>query len=174
MMLDQKIIVPNCHFQNNLNPKIKKLRTMRIVEECEEIPQRKGTFFSISSYGIGGSDVSSILEGYDPVEEPISQDQSPAPYLFVMAAQTSEGVQGRIDQFLEYSEKVKDDARLSYTLGTWNLSHYRYKSFGVGNSFGSAVFSKPVRSSDENTSPIFVFAGQGPQHFHMGRSLYYS
>ena len=101
----------------------------------------------------------------------------PPPYLFLLSALTPAALDARIAQFREalslMSSASLDPYAVSYTLAT--RPHHRHVSYCVASSLtspSSLVFSSPKRLSTSPSPLVWCFAGQGPQHPMMGRTLY--
>ena len=204
-MLKYETLVPNlyCGDGYKLNPAIEFEKYNLRVQSKHEKFNPHGKLFMVSSFGFGGANGCSIIEGYKPhVSIPRSlpdghadglvngtkgmngingngngthqEEESAAPlegpYLFLLSAATPAALDARIKQIQSSDLSAYSQADISYTLATRSL--HRNVSVGVGNDVKSVVFAPPKKVADEATPIIWVFAGQGPQHPDMGRTLY--
>ena len=52
------------------------------------------------------------------------------------------------------------------------MKSYPWRSYAVGESNRNLQFVEPSFVSNKIKEIIFVFSGQGPQHYEMGKNLY--
>ena len=198
VMMQHDTLVPNlyCGEGYKLNPNIEFDKyNMRVQAKHEQFdPHMK--LFMISSFGFGGANGCSILQGYKPrntssVPRPLitngnvdgvngvpdtnghagtQQTDVPAgPYLFMLSAASQPALDARIKQVKELDPAIPQ-YDISYTLASRSL--HRNVSVGVGNTIQTTLFAPPKKLADEANPIVWVFAGQGPQHPEMGRTLY--
>jgi len=112
-----------------------------------------------------------------------SQDPNP-PYLFMVSGMSSAALDARLktvqtkstanskSQIDDYRSEGYSDFDISYTLNATKV--HRHVAVGVGSSIDSAIFAAPRKLFEGTTPPplIWVFAGQGAQHYEMGRRLF--
>ena len=198
-MMKHDTLVPNLYSGEGykLNPSIEFDRyNMRVQSKHEQFdPHQK--LFMVSSFGFGGANGCSILQGYKPrntssIPRPAitstaavdgvngvadtnghagsAQADVPAgPYLFMLSAASQPALDARIKQVKELDPAIPQ-YDISYTLASRSL--HRNVSVGVGATIQTALFAPAKKLADEANPIVWVFAGQGPQHPEMGRTLY--
>jgi acyl transferase domain-containing protein/NADPH:quinone reductase-like Zn-dependent oxidoreductase/SAM-dependent methyltransferase/NAD(P)-dependent dehydrogenase (short-subunit alcohol dehydrogenase family)/acyl carrier protein len=178
LMLDRGTLVPNLHFTEP-NPEIHfekyKLRVQTEVEKFDSTNK----LVAVSSFGFGGSNGCVILEGFGNCALPKISHFSfvlTAPYLFILSAETSKALETRIEQTKQLqviTEPTNGEVLTSRNLSATLIRRqvHRYVSFGVGTTPATTVYCEPKLSSSQEPI-VWVFGGQGPQHYDMGRQLY--
>jgi acyl transferase domain-containing protein len=166
LMVKNKTLVPSIHFKTP-NPKIN--FDNMAVQTKQEIFDPVGKFFGISSFGFGGANVFTILEGVSQAPKEIGW-QLPSPYLFILQGQTENALRERINRVKgELHEKNQHQVMVS--LNNQYQEGYRYSSFAIGPNVGSVEFVDVIRKTA--APPLcMVFSGQGPQNLKMGRGLF--
>ena len=200
VMLQHETLVPNLYAgeQYKLNPAIEFERyNMRVQAQHERFdPHLK--LMMISSFGFGGANGCSIIQGYRPhgsgsVPRPLHSGGAPqlngvsngvehgnghaaadssvpaGPYLFLLSAASQPALDARIKLAKELDPSLPQ-YDVSYTLCSRAL--HRNVSIGVGQDIRSTLFAPAKKLADEVSPIVWVFAGQGPQHPEMGRHLY--
>jgi len=182
--LHYKRLVPNLHFKAG-NPAIQfDEYNMQVQTEVEQFEGKNETML-ISSFGFGGSNSAVILEGYENESKAATATGSSKRLLMVSAA-TPASLEARISEL----KSLPSSLSLDDIAGTlFSRSLHRHYTFAITEALNEktefapfrklvdpAPFSPPTPgfSTSSSASPpiIFVFAGQGPQHPNMGRSLY--
>lgn len=138
------------------------------------IPLRAG----VSSFGIGGTNAHTIIE------EAPDQHHSDAgrPYkLLTISARTPAGIERyvhKLKDFLAAQENI-DCADMSYTfqIGRKPFEYrravaYRDREDLIHILNGGAPQEHVVKTDNKNSSPVFLFPGQGSQYINMGKGLY--
>ena len=98
------------------------------------------------------------------------------PYLFLLSAQTPAALEARISAFnaliSDPSTPPLHPYTVSYTLAT--RVHHRHLSYCVASSLPTQGLQfSPAKRKESSPPPlVWCFAGQGPQHPLMGRTLY--
>lgn len=170
MMLDKGLLVPSINFKNP-NPKIKfEEYNLQVQQQVEEFDP-KGKVFGISSFGFGGANVCTLLEGVEKTKKTNSDWKLPKPYIFLVKAQTETALKDRL-YLLKKEMMEKDQHQVMYTLNTFYQEKYRYLTYGIGENISTAKFYDEIRTSDEKIPICIIFSGQGPQNINMGRTLF--
>ncbi|KAJ3555005.1 hypothetical protein NM688_g2810 [Phlebia brevispora] len=147
----------------------------RVPLEAEPVPCRNPNgrpLVALTSSGVGGVNGSVVLEG--PPKLPKRKNEfwlpdAKTPTLLMAGGLTprSSGAVG--DQLKEIVEKY-DVQNLARVYGRRTRS-MTWRSYAVAN--GNKIrFSAPVLAPRTPPPVVFVFSGQGPQHFDMGRELF--
>lgn len=180
-----KRLVPNLHFTSG-NPAIRfDEYNMQVQTEVEQFEGKNETML-ISSFGFGGSNSAVILEGYENESKTASKETGSGKRLLMVSAATTASLEARISELksLPSSLSLEDVAATLFS-----RSLHRHYSFAITHELNDKTEFAPFRKLMEaapfsaaspilgaSSSPvppiIFVFAGQGPQHPNMGRSLY--
>eukprot|EP01080_Neovahlkampfia_damariscottae_P004960 gene4960-8554_t len=171
MMMQKGLLLPSINFKTP-NPKIKfeeyKLSVQTEVEKFDP----KDKLFAISSFGFGGSNICTLLEGFEQkVERKETWKLQSTPNVYIVKAQSETALKERV-KLMQEKFASEDQHKTMFTLNSSYQDIYRYMSFGLGKNIKEAKFSEPIRTSDDNKPICFVFSGQGPQNINMGRTLY--
>ena len=181
-------IPPSLHFKNP-NPHIdfEKLK-LRVVRKLE--PFSDGTeppIAGVNSFGFGGTNAHAILQA-PPVSavRRISKNGAPKDraHLLALSARSEESLRGLAERYAAF---LSDDSGVSlddicFTAGAHRTRHAFRLCVAAGSRAGmaeklsafAAGESRPGLSSTHDfaaQSPVFVFSGQGPQWWAMGREL---
>ncbi|MFQ5729982.1 MAG: beta-ketoacyl synthase N-terminal-like domain-containing protein, partial [Waddliaceae bacterium] len=124
--LKHNTVSPVANFENP-NPKMElKNSPFKINKTLSEWhPGPKGRIAVISSFGIGGTNAQLVLEEYQKTSSPST---IPSKYFFPLSAKTGDGLQKRIEDFMEFvEENPKCSLRdISYTLLA-GRTHFSYR-----------------------------------------------
>ncbi|OJA18266.1 hypothetical protein AZE42_05820 [Rhizopogon vesiculosus] len=140
---------------------------------CQSINGR--SLISLTSYGIGGANGHCVVEAPPTTDSIASFWQSDAirtPCLLVtggLSPRSTAAVEESL-RTIEASDKLPSIATI---FGRRSRS-MPWRSYAVTSSDSPYRFTEPVLASRTPRSLVFVFAGQGPQHFEMGRELFSS
>lgn len=193
LMLKNRTLVSSLHCEEP-NPDIPFDRfNLRVINELTPLPDEAGKILAgINSFGFGGANAHVVLESFcgepDNVAAPVligsaTAESSPCTYLLPVSADSPEA---RVEylqlfqRFLETNPQVTPQD-LCYSAGI-KKSHLSYRHGIVGNSVEelidglAALLAQPqvqtVKAvNGEARSIIYVFSGQGPQWWGMGRDL---
>ncbi|GJJ14254.1 putative PKS-like protein biosynthetic cluster [Clathrus columnatus] len=179
------IIPPNVNLLNP-NPRIRwedymlNVPTTPVPLRCRS--QTGKSLIALCGSGIGGANGHVVLESPPEFSRPFNESPSNrrSPYTLFMAGGLSPRSATVITQdiqnlIVEYPDHDSLDF-LSMTYGR-RSRQLTWRSFAVHSSESNPPtellkFSPPNLSPREKPPVIFVFAGQGPQHFEMGRQLF--
>lgn len=189
LSMQHGLIPRHLHFQQ-LNPHITLEGTPFIIP-VDEYPWTAGDhprLAGVSSFGFGGTNAHLILEE-SPIATGAEQDQlAGQPVLLPFSAQTPQGLRElarAYQSFLADPERKATLADIGFTASQLR-SQYDYRAAVTGESVselverlgwlaedtprpGAAVGSSPAA---HNAKPAFIFSGQGPQWWGMGRGLF--
>eukprot|EP00026_Physarum_polycephalum_P000013 Phypoly_transcript_00013.p1 GENE.Phypoly_transcript_00013~~Phypoly_transcript_00013.p1 ORF type:complete len:3714 (+),score=596.07 Phypoly_transcript_00013:46-11187(+) len=189
LMFKHHTIPPNLHFKTP-NPDIDfEALKLRVPVKPEEFPPRKGDsyFIGVNSFGYGGTNAHIILE-----EPPLLQRTSgrakiaDSPHTLLLSAHNKPTLEALAKSFIQFlkdksSEELHD---ICYTTAA-RRSHHVHRLAVVGGSvqtlsakldgfLSSSTKAQFVYDKADIRSPppvVFVFSGQGPQWWGMGRDL---
>ncbi|BCX46607.1 3-oxoacyl-ACP synthase (polyketide synthase) [Haloferula helveola] len=194
LSLYHRRIPPSLHFKEaNPNIDLEKLK-LRVVTEEEELPNGKELpYAGVNSFGFGGANAHAILQAV-PARKPkprvVSKAASDSPGLSGWALPISGGspeavrdIAGQFAELLETSAPSKT-ADICLTAATKRV-HFLHRAVALGRtrndlresleqlakgeSSPGVVEGNPLEA--DHPGPVFVFSGQGPQWYAMGRDL---
>ncbi|KAG2115628.1 hypothetical protein DEU56DRAFT_932582 [Suillus clintonianus] len=149
---------------------------LRVASSPTSLPCQSTTgrsLISLASSGIGGANGHCVVEG-PPTAKPVTpfwrSDVIGAPCLLVAG-----GLSPRSTVAIGESIQAMDSETLSSVAATFGRRSRStpWRSYAVTSSNSPPRFTEPVLAP--RTPPlVFVFSGQGPQHFEMGREFFSS
>lgn len=171
-------IPPSINF-NNPNPELHLQDSpFYVCDRLQSWPDPKRRLAGISSFGVGGTNVHVILEGFKPAEiEKETFQNSPQPeQLIIWSAKSAESLDSyglSLQNFLKQHTGTSM-ADVAYTLATTreNMNHRRF-IVTDGSTFQDQ--SEKTASHLLKRLPgevVFMFPGQGAQYPGMGKELY--
>jgi acyl transferase domain-containing protein/thioesterase domain-containing protein/acyl carrier protein len=187
LVLKHKTIPPSLHFQNP-NPGIdfEKLN-LRVVQKLEPFPENSGRLLAgINAFGFGGANAHVILEA---APQPPREQNSPAetsahkPLLLALSAHSPEALRAAAKNYRALLAEPFADARAVCGAAAARRSHFAHRLCLVGGTreellerlghflAGEADPAIVCGEVSIATAPVFVFSGQGPQWWGMGREL---
>jgi acyl transferase domain-containing protein/SAM-dependent methyltransferase len=175
LALEHRTIPPNIHFENP-NPLIPfEKGRLRVALEPTPWPAGRAERVSVSSFGVGGSNVHLILDSATSFPQPPNSQTSATAVdrakLLLFSANAVDSLTKRVDQIRQYletwPERIHD---LAYTLGQ-RREHLQYRCFGVAHKDRPLEIFPPHKSLPTPASVIFLFTGQGAQWPGMGVGL---
>lgn len=137
-------------------------------------------FAGVSSFGFGGTNAHIVLEEAPQLPQ-LQPEAAEKPYLLPLSAHTPEAVRDMAAQFAAYLRESSASIRdIAYTASLRRTYHdYRLAAAGQTHeelaerlnalAHGSAAAVSPEHGA--NPKLAFVFSGQGPQWWAMGREL---
>ncbi len=185
LTLRHEAVPPQPNF-SKLNPHISLVGT-RLSVSTALTPWRSGAVArcaAVSSFGVGGTNANVILEEAPSILPGAIDTQKDAPRVLTLSAQSPAALQALAHSWIEFLTLT--DASVVDLCHTASLrrTHYDYRLAVVGRSKGElsarlreyldqASSSAPAIVQSGATAPRlgFVFSGQGPQWYAMGREL---
>ncbi len=142
---------------------------LRVPLAPEPIACRSGNgrpLVALTSSGVGGVNGSVVVEG-PPVQAPRANEfwlpGAKTPTLLVAGGLTPRSAEAVGDQLKELNGKY-DAHNLARIYGRRSRS-MTWRSFAVATADKAPRFSKPTLAPRAAPPTVFVFSGQGPQHF---------
>lgn len=177
-MFEHQQIPPNAHFTEPNSKILWDKYRLRVATEAIALGSRSSSgrsLISMASSGIGGSNGHVVVEAPPPPPLHLTRVSPETPVLFVIGGLSPKSAQSLSDSAVKMltanssSEAVSQAVALARRARQlpWR-THFTYYP-------KSASFSKipnPVLAPKVSPPVIMVFSGQGPQHIHMGRSLF--
>jgi acyl transferase domain-containing protein/thioesterase domain-containing protein/acyl carrier protein len=187
LILKHKAIPPSLHFKNpNPNIDFEKLK-LRVVQQLEPFPEHSGPLLAgVNSFGFGGANAHVILEA---APAPAGKTNLPAGLsvrqnlLLAVSARSREALQAAAKNYRALLADNQTDARALCGAAAVRRSHFAHRLCLVGgpreellarlDHFLAGEMNPAVVIGEVSThaAPVFVFSGQGPQWWGMGREL---
>ncbi|KAI0768339.1 ketoacyl-synt-domain-containing protein [Trametes elegans] len=172
-------VPPNANFKTP-NPAIRwKEFNFRVPLEAEPLTARAPSgraLVAMTSSGVGGSNGHCVVEAPPLVVPKYSAfwaDGTAAPLLFVaggLSPRSTSAVGADIlDKASSWTHDVQTAAARAYGRRARSMT---WRAFAIKQGDGLTKFSEPVLSLRTAPPIVFVFSGQGPQHYAMGRELF--
>ncbi|KAF9466964.1 polyketide synthase [Collybia nuda] len=168
-------IPPNVNLRN-LNPAIAWDRyRLRVPTEPTKLPARHSSgrsLISMTSSGIGGSNGHAVIEG-PPVKFALTQKTTIRPILYVvggLSPRSASLVASDLADAVIQGEAHRLDLASIYGRRSRQMT---WRTFAVWSPEKPTLeFPSPILTPRSKPPVVFVFSGQGPQHFDMGRQLF--
>ena len=191
LAMQNETIPPHLHF-SAINPHIALEKTpFKIFRAGAPWPKNAGRtrYAGVSSFGFGGTNAHVVLEESPrPADETRREnDASDRACLLPISARSAVALQSlarSYEKFLAAEEPISALRYICYTAGV-RRTHHDYRMFLTGRSRAEMArhlrrlrheddhptFSASSKPDDRERGLAFVFSGQGPQWFGMGREL---
>ncbi len=187
LALKNRQIPANLHFKTP-NPNIP-FRELKLQVPTENTPWpegAQGNFGGVNSFGFGGSNAHVVLQGWYPAESTSLPPEEKEPLLFTLSARNKNTLQKYAQNYLSFLEKGKDSLRDICSSSNLRGNHFSQRLAVVAESKAELMSKLESFSQGENpegtiqerislpekTLCAFVFSGQGPQWWAMGRELW--
>ncbi len=187
LILKRQTVPPSLHFRNP-NPNIHFERlNLRVVHELQAFPRRSGPLLAgINSFGFGGANAHVILEAApaQPHKNKLpASDGVGKPVLLPISAHSQEALHGAARKYRALLAEGKTDVRALCGAAAGRRSHFAHRLCVVGSHRAELIErlddfmagdGNPAVIAGEATTdarPVFVFSGQGPQWWGMGREV---
>ena len=181
LILHHGEVPPNLHFEQP-NPEIDfKKWKLRVPVAMEKLP-RKDAIAAINSFGFGGTNAHAILQCAPATERVIVEAPAEA-HLFVLSSRQAEGLRSLATQYAAWLATSADALEdICSNLAARRLHHSH--RIAIAAESKAEVITKLEAFLAGETRPglssavaapgktvVFVFSGQGPQWWAMGRQL---
>ena len=175
-VLERGVIPPNVNYAIP-NPAIRwQQYRLRVPREAEPLQARNLSgrpLIAMTSSGIGGANGHAVVEGAPPPLQPPLFWNSDAitnvPALLVAGGLSPRTVtaigEATASRLGDSSNDDKAAHKLARTLGRQARS-MTWRSYALAGKGSKVTFSKPSLAPRARPPIVFVFSGQGPQHFH--------
>ncbi|MGH7993940.1 MAG: type I polyketide synthase, partial [Limisphaerales bacterium] len=187
LILKHREIPPSLHFKKpNPNIDFEKLG-LRVVRRREKFPAHAGRLLAgINSFGFGGANAHVILE--TAPEKAVRKKSAPAKstrkhLLLALSANTPEALKAVAKNYGARLAKKGTDAGAVCATAATRRSHFSHRLCIIAGSdsklaqrlrdfsAGRAAPAIVTGEASAGSHPAFVFSGQGPQWWGMGRGL---
>ncbi len=186
LALKHGVIPPNIHFKKgNPNIAFEELK-LKVPTESIKWPSGNGARYGgVNSFGFGGSNVHVVVEGYDAKATKPSDKKGI--FVCTISARKDEALKATAKKYIDFLSDKNNKASFSdicYSTAV-RSSHHDLRLAVVAESKDELAKSLGVYLTGETLSDIsenraaatrdkivFIFSGQGPQWWAMGRQLY--
>lgn len=178
-------IPASLHFETP-NPQIDFAKlNLRVARATEPFDPGSGRLLAgVNSFGFGGANAHTILEA-PPARRACTSNESQA-HLLTISAKSTAALRDAAAKYRAFIADAGANASLSdvcFTAGTHRTHHphrlalaartreefaEKLEAFAAGEQRAGATDGQPLH---EASAPVFVFSGQGPQWWGMGREL---
>ncbi len=188
LAMKHRTIPPNIHFKNG-NKNIP-FEEMKLVVPTNEHPwpaaSSEESFAGVNSFGFGGSNVHVVLQGHKQNDQPKKSTDKKGLQVCTISTRNHDALQELTQSYIEWLKDKNNKASFSdicYSSAVRN-SHHDFRLSVVAESKEELAASLQVYLNGETLNEIsddralepkdkivFIFSGQGPQWFAMGRQL---
>lgn len=185
LILKHKTIPPSLHFKKP-NPRIdfRKLN-LRVVNRLQPFPRdSRPSLAGINSFGFGGANAHVILQATPPrPKKPPKAARGPQPFILPISAHTREALLAAVANYRALLQQPATDAWSLCAAAATRRSHLPHRLCFVAASrkellnrleeslAGEIIPALVAGHAAPDARPVFVFSGQGPQWWAMGRQL---
>ena len=192
LCLQRGLVPKSLHFENP-NPKIawsKKLIQMQ-DQDSVPFPEVPRILAGVNSFGVSGTNVHVVLEKNPLLNEPRasskrSGDKFPKDLILPLSAHSEASLKTAVANWNSFLKKQENESSDLYDIchtAALRRTHYDHRFAAVGKSREELADSLSAYKENYGKSPeaiqpgqtapkvAFVFSGQGPQWFAMGRQL---
>ncbi|KAJ6492508.1 ketoacyl-synt-domain-containing protein [Mycena vitilis] len=176
IMFETGSIPPNVNFHNP-NPAIGwNEYKLRVPVETTVLPKRSVNglhLVSMASTGIGGANGHCVVESPPPLGDPktfwcFGVD---VPHLFIAGGLSPHSLESIIQNIMS-TRLDTDDLPLISTIYGRRSRSMLWRSFGIASKGSQIAFAASNLIPRVTPPLVFVFSGQGPQYFDMGREMF--
>ncbi|KAI0749993.1 ketoacyl-synt-domain-containing protein [Daedaleopsis nitida] len=176
-IFERGLVPPNVNLSKP-NPSIRWSQfRLRVPLEPEPLKVRSPNglpLVAMTSSGIGGANGHAVVEGSPPRAQTTAFwcETAHVPSLLIAGALSPRSSTTLGESLLTVAGAATDVDALARIYGRRARS-MTWRSFAVvGGTKKPSTFSKPLLAPKTRPPIVFVFSGQGTQHFHMGRELF--
>ncbi|TFK49392.1 hypothetical protein OE88DRAFT_1662947 [Heliocybe sulcata] len=177
LILKTGMIPPNVNLKER-NPKIKwDQYRIHVPTEAEPLKCRAPSgqpLIAMTSSGIGGANGHCVVEGAPPPPQQESTfwrvDMKEVPAILIVGGLSPRSTK-EIGESLRATYSVDVGHQLTRLYGR-RVRSMPWRSFATAKGHEMSQLSEPVLSHRSSVPLVFVFSGQGPQYFDMGRELF--
>ena len=183
LMLEQRVVPPNLHFES-ANPLVPTDR-LEIPTVLTPLPGNNGRapLIAVNSFGFGGANAHALLAPGAPGPAAVQQPEGPC--IFPLSARSPAALAAYANA---YAQLIADNVPAAFSLrdlcasAALGKSHHALRHAFVADSLAN-LREQLLSAGRSDISPApasarpkiaFVFSGQGPQWWAMGRGLYES
>jgi acyl transferase domain-containing protein/thioesterase domain-containing protein/acyl carrier protein len=157
---------------------------LRVVRALEPFPEGKGRVLAaVNAFGFGGANAHVILEAAPSADPPVRTGPVTRPLLLPVSGHSHDALRGLAARYLALLEQPVTEADALCAAAATRRSGLSYRLCVLGGSAAElrsglehfladradpGVIAGTVLSAEQ---PVFVFSGQGPQWWGMGREL---
>lgn len=174
LCLNRQIWVPNLHF--NRPPLGMDLEALGLGVSTKRLTIPDNSVIGVSAFGFGGSSAHVVVAA-PPCQEGLDEAPSHAQYVLPLSARSALALRARVQQFRGLLEDEPALPDLVHTVAC-HTSHFSHRAAFVAADvedfkalLGQWLEAEPGRNQSSRCGPVFVFSGQGPQWWGMGRGL---
>ncbi|HEC44649.1 MAG TPA: SDR family NAD(P)-dependent oxidoreductase [Bacteroides sp.] len=187
LSMNNRIIPPNIHFKKpNPNISFDELNLEVPVEPMKWKNEKNGSVYGgVNNFGFGGSNVHVVLEGL-PEEKKTLKPGNEKLQICTISARDSEALKDLTESYIDFFKDKNNKADLNaicYSSAVRRPHHYIRLSVVAGSKQEMADNLQKYldgenlseisegRANETRDKIVFVFSGQGPQWWAMGRQL---
>ena len=184
LVLRHRQVPPQAHFKTP-NPHFALDGTcLRVPRTMQSLPRTELPHVAgISSFGVGGTNAHVIVEEAPILDTGVGEGEISGPFLLPLSAQSPKALSAVVDRWIQFIGDTKFSAAALCASAGERRSHYDCRLAVIGDTtgelrdrlqtFASGGPSPSVVTGQRAASARlgFVFSGQGPQWYAMGRGL---
>jgi acyl transferase domain-containing protein len=168
-IMETGLIPPNVNL-NTKNPAIKwEEYRLKVVERTSRLPKSKQPLIAMTSSGIGGANGHAVIEGppaphsitaTESFWRPDAEESAALLVLGGLSPRSTTSIAQDVQTLIDPSHLR--DATLTYGRISRSMT---WRSWGIARPDNTTQFSEPSLASKAKHPIVFVFSGQGSQHF---------
>jgi acyl transferase domain-containing protein len=177
-IMETGLIPPNVNLKTK-NPAIKwDEYHVKVVERITRLPKASEPLVAMTSSGIGGANGHAVIEGPPPFHSitaaesfwrPGAKERADLLVLGGLSPRSTTSI-AQVAQSLIGSSHLRD-ATLTYGRVSRSMT---WRSWGIARRDQKTDFSEPILASRSKRPIVFVFSGQGSQHFESEMTFHFA
>ncbi|MEP6956053.1 MAG: type I polyketide synthase, partial [Chthoniobacterales bacterium] len=179
LVLEHRAVPPSLHFEEP-NPRLPldRLSVPTALTPLPVLDAARTPLVGVNSFGFGGANVHALLTPAPPVPEEVSNVTDDEPRLFVLSARSPEALAEYATAYAGFIDREGDALSLRDLCAATALgkSHHPLRRGVVADSLSDLrkqlAAAQPPAAPAARPKIAFIFSGQGPQWWAMGRGLY--